>query len=96
MNLSSTIYSKNPDIVFRKIAGEIILVPIRNNVANLESIYTLNPVACRIWELIDGCKNNKQVKDAIIEEFAVQSDIAEKDLNEFLLQAEELRLITAK
>lgn len=96
MNLSSAVYTKSSDIVFRKIAGEVILVPIRDNVANLESIYTLNEVACRIWELIDGHKDAKQLGDIITEEYVVQPEIAEKDLSEFLSQATELRLITSK
>ena len=96
MNPSSAIYSKNPDIVFRKIAGETILVPIRNNLASLESIYTLSEVAARIWELLDGQTNIRKVKDVIAQEYAVQQETAEKDISEFLLQAEELKLITAK
>ena len=43
-------FVKDPNIVSRKIAGEVILVPIRKNVGDLESIYTLNEVAARIWE----------------------------------------------
>ncbi len=41
-------FVKDPNMVFRQIGDEVILVPIRRNVADLESIYTLNPVAARI------------------------------------------------
>jgi hypothetical protein len=34
-------YQKDPNIVSRKIADEFILVPIKQNVGDLESIYTL-------------------------------------------------------
>ena len=45
-------FKKDPNMVSRKIADEVILVPIRQNVGDLESIYTLNEVATRIWELM--------------------------------------------
>ena len=50
----ATIYQKSPDIVSRKIVDGMILVPIRRRVGEVESLYTLNEVGARIWELIDG------------------------------------------
>ena len=47
-------YAKDPNMVFRDIEGEMILVPIRRRTADLESIYTLNETGARIWELLDG------------------------------------------
>ena len=76
----SEIYSKNPDIVFRKIADECILVPIRKSVADLESIYALNQTASRAWELIDGKRNVEEIRQAIVEEFDVSPLEAAEDL----------------
>ncbi|MGE5196890.1 MAG: PqqD family protein [Deltaproteobacteria bacterium] len=78
------VYAKNPDIVFRQIADEAILVPVKNKVRDLESIYTLNPVAARIWELIDGVRKTDEIRDIIVNEFEVSTEGAEKDLGEFL------------
>ena len=46
-------YCKNPDMVNRKIADELILVPVRKQSADLNAIYLLNETAGFIWELID-------------------------------------------
>lgn len=81
-------YEKDPSIVHRNIAGEAILVPIRSHVADLESIYTLDEVAARIWELIDGQRKVKEIGDAIVEEYEVGPDVAEADLIEFIQQLE--------
>ena len=83
-------YQKNPDLVFRKIADEVILVPIRQNVGDLESIYTLNKVAARIWELIDGKMKVKDIKSKIVDEFEISYEEAEKDLIEFLQKLEKI------
>lgn len=87
-------YQKSPDIVFRKIADEYILVPIRQNVGDLESIYTLNAVAARIWELIDGERKVSDVRDKIIEEFEVTGEEAEGDILQFIGQLEKIKGIT--
>ena len=79
-------FVKDPNIVSRKIAGEVILVPIRKNVGDLESIYTLNEVAARIWELIDGKKKVRDIHKVIIDEFDVASEEAERDIKNLLKQ----------
>jgi len=86
-------FVKDPNIVSRKIADEIILVPIRQNVGDLESIYTLNEVAARIWELIDGERKIEEIKDKIVEEFEVTPAEAEKDLIELLQKLEKIEAI---
>ena len=83
-------YQKDPNMVSRKIADEFILVPIRQNVGDLESIYTLNEVAARIWELIDGKRKAKEIKDKIVGEFEVTPEKAEKDLIELLQKLEKI------
>jgi hypothetical protein len=94
MNYLDKVYSKSDSIVFRKIADEFILVPIRQNVGDLESIYTLNEVAARIWELIDGKIKVEKIKEKLIEEFEVTPEEVEKDIVEHLLQLEKIKAIT--
>lgn len=79
-------YHKDPALIFRRIGGESLLVPIFNNAANLDSIYVLNEVGSRIWELIDGEKPVKEIRDIIVQEFEVTPQEAENDLLGFLQQ----------
>ncbi len=89
---SKTKFSRADSIVFRKIAQESILVPIRRRAGEAEEIYTLNEVGARIWELVDGTRTVEQVRDIIVEEYEVSTQEAEKDLIELL---EHLRQIGA-
>jgi hypothetical protein len=86
-------YSRNPDIIFRKIAGEFILVPIRQKAVDLKSVYTLNEAAAFIWGLIDGQQSVLQIKDKVAEEFDVESSQAQTDVRDILSQLEALSLI---
>ncbi len=84
MDFLSRIYLKSDSVVFRKIGEECILVPIRHNVADLDSIYNLNETAGRIWELINGENTVRDIKNRILEEFDVPPAELEKDLVEHL------------
>lgn len=87
------VYRKNPDIVFRRIADECVLVPVRNNMRNLERIYSLNDVGARVWELIDGAATVGAIRSRIAEEFDVDGTTAESDLREFLAELEDIRAV---
>ena len=86
-------YSKNPDVVFRKIADEFILVPIRQKAVDLKSVYTLNEAGAFIWEQIDGSKSASQIKDKLAEEFEVEASQAGSDVESLLSQLETLTFI---
>jgi len=81
-------YQKDPSIVAREIAGEMILVPIRQNVGDLESIYTLNETAARMWELLDGQRSLREIHGVIVDEFDVEAEEAQQDLLGFVAQLE--------
>jgi hypothetical protein len=87
------IFRRNENVVSRKIVDELILVPIRQNVADMESLYTLNEVGARVYELIDGERSVRDICAAIVEEFEVSSDKAEADVTEFLEKLISIRSI---
>ena len=93
MDILNKVYKKNDSIVSRKIADEYILVPVRQNAGDLESIYTLNETAARIWELVDGKIRVRAIKERMVQEFEVTPEEAEKDLIEHLLQLEGIKAI---
>lgn len=77
-------FAKDPRIVSRQIDTEVILVPIRGDVGDLESIYTLNEVGARIWDLLDGTRTLGAIVDLITAEFDVSRPEATGDLIEFI------------
>jgi len=87
------IYKRSDALVFRKIGDECILVPIRQGVGDLESIYTLNETGARIWELLDGKAMVIEIRDKITEEFDVTPEEAEKDLVHHLQELASIKAI---
>lgn len=96
MDILARVYCKSDSLVFRKIGKEFILVPIRQNVGDLDNIYTLNETAARIWELIDGKNTVLRIRDRIVEEFDATHVEAEKDLIEHLQQLEGIKAVSAR
>ena len=91
------IYSKNGDIVRRDIADEIILVPIRGNMADMRKVFVLDAVADFIWMRLDGKMSCGDIHTALLTSFDVKDDQAAEDLNGFireLLQADLIGEVT--
>lgn len=95
MDILSRRYRKNPDMVYRKIVDEFVLVPIRHDVADMEAIYTLDEVGARIWELIDEEHAGHDILEIIQREYDVTPEVAQADLVEFLEELEAVKGIAS-
>jgi hypothetical protein len=91
-NIGEKIYRRNEDIVTRKIAGELFLVPIRGKVADMQRIFTLNPVAEYVWQEIDKQSLN-EIRKGILAQFDVEKERADADISEFIAELLEAELI---
>ena len=72
---------RSPNIVARRIGGEVILVPIRSNASDLQSVYSLDEVGAFVWERIDGQRTFAGLVDAICDEYGLSRAEAERDLD---------------
>jgi methyltransferase-like protein len=79
-----SIPSHSPSIVTRKTGDEYVLVPVANNIADMDSVYTLNETGAFIWELIDGKKSVEDLIEAVIKEYNVDSITATTDVFSFI------------
>jgi hypothetical protein len=79
MNLKSVPFH-SPDIVTRKTGNEYVLVPIANNIADMNSVFTLNETGAFIWELIDGKRNIEEIINALTEEYDIDNRSASEDV----------------
>ena len=81
-------------MVSRRVTDEVILVPIRRKLGEVECLYTLNEVGARIWELIDGKREVRELRDLILREFEATEAELEADLLTLLDQLSEVGAIT--
>ena len=83
-------FQRNENFVFRRIEDETILVPIKDNVGDMGSIYNLNEVGAFVWEQIDGVQDLQDIKKRLLAEYEVSAREAEGDLLEYVAQLKEI------
>jgi methyltransferase-like protein len=79
-----SILSHSPSVVTRKTGNEYVLVPVTDNIADMDSVYTLNETGAFIWEQIDGKKSIEEIIMAMTGEYDIDKDTATQDVLEFI------------
>jgi hypothetical protein len=80
----SSILSHSPSVVTTRTGNEYVLVPIANNIADMNSMYTLNETGAFIWELIDGKRTVGEIISELVKEFDIDNDTASADVISFI------------
>jgi hypothetical protein len=83
-NSWNRVYKKADEVVTRNIFDEVILVPVRGKLGDMERIYSLDSVSQYIWAILDGKKRLKEILEGIIATFEVKREQAEQDVIEFI------------
>jgi hypothetical protein len=73
-------------MVSRRIAGEMLLVPVHSGVADREAIYTLNQVAATLWELVEQGADLEEMTAVLCDCYAVAPETARRDAADFLAE----------
>jgi hypothetical protein len=86
-------YERHPEVVFRTIAHEAILVPTWRQTADFENLYALSDTGAQIWQLIDGKRSLAEVCDRMIEEYDADADRIVADVTEFVQHLESVGVV---
>ena len=89
-----SVVSHSPDIVTRKTGNEYVLVPLANNIADMNRLFTLNESGAFIWELIDGKMNVEEIISAVTHEFDTDGETAGADVLNFLENLKDYLIIS--
>lgn len=89
------VFAHRGEFALRQVGSESILVPIRNHVGDLDSVYVFNAIGARIWPLLDGSHDIESIVEVICDEYEVEPDVARPDVDELLGSLEAAGLIAA-
>jgi hypothetical protein len=84
-------YCRNKDIAARTVAGENLLVPIKECT---KKVFTLNGVGLHLWECIESERTEEELADSLVDRYGVSVEVALKDTRTFLSDMTRLNLIT--
>ncbi len=79
----TSLFVRSEKVAARKVADELILVPIRSDPNQTLGVYTLNSTALVLWEMLDGKKSVSDLISAVVEKFEIDYDAACKDTETF-------------
>lgn len=59
------------------------MIPLTNDIADMNSLYRMNETGAFIWELIDGQRSISEITGMLTDEFDVEPAVAEYDVLSF-------------
>ena len=80
-------------LIKRNVAGDHILVPTGKTILNTTGLFVLNEVGAFIWDLIPTVDTEAQILEAVLQEFDVPAQEAEKDIADFLAQLKQMEIL---
>ena len=89
----NSILSHSPSVVTRKTGNEYVLVPVANNIADMNSVYTLNETGAFIWEQINGKRTLGEIIIKVTSEYDIDKDSASKDVFDFIANMQKFLII---
>jgi len=85
-------YRQANAIVARQIGDEMALVPVRQNVGDLENLYTLNATGAALWRQLSEPRTQEELTLFLVTEFEVMPNQAGADVQAFLTELAQLNL----
>ena len=85
-NIWLKVFERPRNIVSRKIAGELFLVPVAGKLADMQRMFALTEVAEFIWERLDGQRSLGDVRNEVLACFDAEKEQIEADIEAFVTE----------
>lgn len=79
--------------VLREVSGNFIVVAVGEGIKTFNGMIQLNETSAFLWKMLERGAEESELIDAMLSEYAVSKEIAEKDVKEFIESLREANLI---
>ncbi len=86
-------FERRSTMVTRRVAGEVILVPLTPRMGEEAALYTLDEIAAFLWDRLDGTCTGRDLVAALGSAYVVDQARAEQDVQVFLGQLRALEAV---
>lgn len=83
----------NQEMIVRTIMDDTVLIPVGSSNEKFNGLITLNETACFLWKKLPFIQNEKELTDALLNEYDVDRETAQKDIEEFLHNLREIGIL---
>ncbi len=80
----NTKFRRSPNVVSRDIGNELLLVPIRGGVGDLDAIFSFNNVGADVWTLMEKEQSLEQLTAWVVDHYEASRNEVQADLSEFM------------
>ena len=70
--------------IFRKIAGDNVVVPIGQQIKEFNGLIKLNESGAFLWNILKEGSSKEELVDKLLEEYEIDRDFAENDVEKFI------------
>lgn len=75
---------RNPDYLLREVADTLVVVPVGAAANDFYGMITLNQTGAYLWELLRSEQTVQSLTEALMDEYAVEQEQAQKDVEAFV------------
>ena len=79
--------------ILREVAGSYLVVAVGNAVKEFGGIVNLNETGAFLWRLLEKSSTEPEMVDALLNEYEVDRETAEKDVKAFVDKLTEAKLV---
>lgn len=87
------LYKRSKGFVEKKIGDDLVLVPLADSVVQMEKVFSLNELGTFVYSLMGSCISVDELLRNILSQFDVSEEEATSDLNTFLSEAVNNKII---
>ena len=91
--MGSYFFIKKTGFVEKTVGNETVIVPLVGKVAQMEKVFSLNEIGSFIYNCLDTQLTIDNIIELILNEFEIDKDTAQGDLELFLNKAVEIGII---
>lgn len=81
------------ELIKREIAGDTILVPVGKTVLECNGLFMLNELGAFIWDLLPQAESEDEICKAVLAEYEISPEEAEKDIAEFFANLRKMDIL---
>lgn len=81
------------DFILREIADETVLIPVGETAISFNGLILLNELGEIIWNKIKENKSKEEILNYILQEYDIDSETAQNDLDEFIYTLEKSEIL---
>jgi hypothetical protein len=84
----AALITATPDQISAELSGEAVILNLKSGV-----YYGLNDVGARIWDLLQQPKTLKQLQEILLDEYDIDSEVCNRDLQAILQEMAAVELV---